>query len=441
MLRRLPLLLLLGAVPVASAAHATGIGGRRYGGAGCGVRCAPACCRQPSSSSPKELPLALRCLTRQEILGRLNAVPTFSVSSGALGLLATAGDDDDEPSCRFYLELSDARATVDALRAANPTAEIELAVVPLGTAFALCEWQEQADEEWSLDALPEAAGALADEDAWLFDEAMDDDDDDFEPAAPGWDLDDDGDEIGSYGELYQQAELRQLERDFFGVVPASGAGASDGEGLFEAGGATSLRASLVGSREELECARAVLGSAPVPPLLRRRNAREGAIPLFGFDELRFRRPAATANATATATATATAAEPGTLKAPSEDAPAEALAAGGQQVEAEAVVTPLFFHRRDLYAAWSASAAAGAASGATAGGTGAGGGVAGVAAAAAPTTTPPLRVTDLRTLAHRMEFDTGLDYRSVVLVAPKEARDFVERAQRDQGDEESAPAEA
>lgn len=91
----------------------------------------------------------------------------------------------------------------------------------------------------------------------------------------------------------------------------------------------------------------MLAASPTPALLSRRNRKEGAIPLFGSDSIRF--------------------------SPSK---AEAEAAQSE----EDYLVPLFLRREDLFNAWLASGGA----------------------ADAP---PEVQVTDLRTLVWQMECDS------------------------------------
>jgi len=192
---------------------------------------------------PVNPPVGLRCLSRQEVVDKLNAVPVFSIVNGAEQMVQTPDKESGELACRFYLEIDDAKAALQELRSNNPNAMIDVAVTPLGTAFALCEWQTPIEESLG------AAGA-EDIAADLDDEYFGDDDDDD---------DDDDDGFGDAGNVAE----------------------------------ASIEVRLQAARAEMESVRGLLKKSPVPPLLRRRNVLQGPIPLFGSDQIRFQRPAGT----------------------------------------------------------------------------------------------------------------------------------------------------
>jgi len=276
-------------------------------------------CQMMAEQQP---PLGLRVLTREELLDKLNAVPVFSVVNGAQQMLATPDETSGAPFCRFYLDVSEAQAALAELRAANPRVLIELAVTPLGTAYALSEWGDVDDVE---------AGGVAG--SGLSSRA---DDDDV--------LDDDWDDDG-------------LDDEYLG----------DGS----SGGRPEVAVRLQAAQAEVDSVGDVLGRSPVPPLLRRRNAREGPVPLFGSDLLRFQLPA--------------------------DAASDADST-------DASMVPLFFQRADFETAWAASGGA-------------------------PEKRPAAQVTDLRTLAWQMQFDPNQDWRPMLFVAPEAALDFVKEQQQ------------
>ena len=239
---------------------------------------------------PVNPPVGLRCLSRQEVVDKLNAVPVFSIVNGAEQMVQTPDKESGELACRFYLEIDDAKAALQELRSNNPNAMIDVAVTPLGTAFALCEWQTPIEESLG------AAGA-EDIAADLDDEYFGDDDDD----------DDDDDGFGDAGNVAE----------------------------------ASIEVRLQAARAEMESVRGLLKKSPVPPLLRRRNVLQGPIPLFGSDQIRFQlppdpdpdrsqirfqRPAGTA----------------------------AAADAADEKEEESTMLPLFFRRSDLLVAWVAS---------------------------------------------------------------------------------------
>ena len=190
---------------------------------------------------PVNPPVGLRCLSRQEVVDKLNAVPVFSIVNGAEQMVQTPDKESGELACRFYLEIDDAKAALQELRSNNPNAMIDVAVTPLGTAFALCEWQTPVEESLGAAGAEDIAADLDDE--YLGDDDDDDDDDDF-------------------GDAGNVAEA-------------------------------SIEVRLQAARAEMESVRGLLKKSPVPPLLRRRNVLQDPIPLFGSDQIRFQRPAGT----------------------------------------------------------------------------------------------------------------------------------------------------
>ena len=46
--------------------------------------------------------------------------------------------------------------------------------------------------------------------------------------------------------------------------------------------------------------------------------------------------------------------------------------------------------------------------------------------------PPVQVTDLRTLAYQMQYDTTRDWRPTLLVAPEAGVEFVRQQQQEAG---------
>ena len=196
----------------------------------------------PEEASP---PIGLRCLTEQEVVDKLNAVPVFSIVNGADQMLATPNED-GELACRFYLEVTEAQATLAELRAANPRATLELAVTPLGTAFAMSEWQERLQDDSVVGSGVGIGGDLGGTD-----------------------------EYGNDGEYYDDEAL-------FSSPFGSG---EDGDAP-----RMEVAVRLQANQEEVQNALAALKKAPVPPLLRRQNRLEGPIPLFGSDDLRLSMP-------------------------------------------------------------------------------------------------------------------------------------------------------
>ena len=242
---------------------------------------------------PVNPPVGLRCLSRQEVVDKLNAVPVFSIVNGAEQMVQTPDKESGELACRFYLEIDDAKAALQELRSNNPNAMIDVAVTPLGTAFALCEWQTPIEESLG------AAGA-EDIAADLDDEYFGDDDDDD---------DDDDDGFGDAGNVAE----------------------------------ASIEVRLQAARAEMESVRGLLKKSPVPPLLRRRNVLQGPIPLFGSDQIRFQLPQDP--------------DPDPDRSQirfQRPAGTAAAADAADEKEEESTMLPLFFRRSDLLVAWVAS---------------------------------------------------------------------------------------
>ena len=279
--------------------------------------------------------------------------------------MAERDEEGERSSCRFYLEISEAQAAAAELRAANPSVAIDLTVAPLGTAFALSEWQELVDEE-AIDDLPEEDDEL---DA-IFDE--DDDDEDV--------FDEEEEEEEDPDDMFPGLEtaVRGRSAGRSKRQEASGRRARPPARQRRPSGPSEALVRLQAAKGEVEAARSVLDESPVPPLLRRRNDREGPIPLFGTDALRFR------------------------MSESGEGGFESDADSDADATPE-LLTPLFFRREDFSAAWAAS-----------GGT--------------AESVPPVQVTDLRTLAYQMQYDTTQDYRRMLLVAPEPAIEFVRQQQ-------------
>jgi len=150
-----------------------------------------------------DIPVPLRPLQRQEIVEKLDAIPVFSVINRQTQQVVPTASKNGVLRCDFHLELAEATASLEMLRRGNPGVLLTLAATPLGTAFALSEW-EQVD--------------------------VDPNDDDSAPKV--------------------ELRLQACQAEALVVAP-------------------------------------LLSEAPVPPLLRRRNEVNGALPLFGSNELRF----------------------------------------------------------------------------------------------------------------------------------------------------------
>ncbi len=169
-------------------------------------------------------PIGFRPLSDQEVVDKLNGVPTFSVVNSAGQVVATP-DAEGNLRASFYLDLSEAQATFEGIRTANPGVDVNLHVAPLGSVWALSEW----------------------------DEPLGDDDDGRDAAA-----------------AEEAADLESAKEP--GEV---GAGA----------------VRLCASASEVEAVGSLLRQSPGPPLLRRRNVKEGPVPLFGSDAIRFKESA------------------------------------------------------------------------------------------------------------------------------------------------------
>ena len=76
------------------------------------------------------------CLDKQEVMGRLSAVPVFGVANGAGQLMSTVDAETGDSVVVFYLDVAEAQASLAAEAAADPTADLRLKVAPLATAFA-----------------------------------------------------------------------------------------------------------------------------------------------------------------------------------------------------------------------------------------------------------------------------------------------------------------
>ena len=369
-------------------------------------RTAPIRC-QASSSQPEDLPpppISLRCLSEQEVLDKLNVVPVFAVSNREEELVVTPGKDTGAPTCSFYLELSDALAALSELQAVDPRADVQLTVAPLGTAFALSEWEEAAvDEETPKPLISKEvmAAFLYDDD----DERAAEEEEDFSSqlaevrdaisatAQAAFMADIEDERLAGTGADALDRRPRDDDASLDGDSSGGGSGGSGGRS-FSGVRYGEIVVRLEPSQSEASRVDAALfASSPTPPLLRRRNAREGAIPLFGTDLLKFRveRDAGEYGEDAEG------AEGG-------EEGGEGGEEGGDDGDACDELIPLFFSRDDLRAAWVAS----------------GGDAASL---------PPVQLTDLRTLAYQMQFDGKTDYRPLVLVAPESAIRFVERHER------------
>ncbi|KAL3898089.1 MAG: hypothetical protein SGPRY_012915 [Prymnesium sp.] len=257
------------------------------------------------------IPVPFRPLSEQEIVDKFNSMPTFSIVNGADQTLATP-DESGELGYNFYLDLDEAQQMLEQLQQTNPLVQLDLGVVPLGTVYALSEWE----------AMPQ-----------------------------------------SFEEQMEEAD-RALEAE----EPLDAAPSSEASADIKGSGDVRPTFRLRASRAEVEAVGDALDGASAPPALRLRNQRRGVVPLFGSDQIRFQ-----------------------------------ISVGEGGAAQTEMRTPLFVSRADLVDAWVAS-----------GGT--------------SESLPELQLTDLRTLAWRMQFDGSQDWRTIMLVASDDAIAFVEQQQ-------------
>ena len=210
--------------------------------------------RTPARRSPpapvacddvEKVPIPMSPMERSEITAKLDAVPVFSVVQRDTQEVVPTSMEQGTLCCTFHLDVAEAQQALEAAQQANPVMQLQLSATPLGTAFALCEWQQQL-----------FPGGLGGGDLGG---SNDDDDDGFDSlgqdiasasADPPGDFDDELDDAAAPREVRAELRLRALET-------------------------------------EVECATPLLADAPVPPLLVRRNRLVGAVPLFGTDAIRF----------------------------------------------------------------------------------------------------------------------------------------------------------
>ena len=94
-----------------------------------------------------DVPVALRPLQRQEIVDKLDSVPVFSVVNRQTQQVVPTAAENGVLCCYFHVDVDEAAASLAKLQARNPTLELALTATPLGTAYALCEWERQASQE------------------------------------------------------------------------------------------------------------------------------------------------------------------------------------------------------------------------------------------------------------------------------------------------------
>ena len=79
------------------------------------------------------------CLDNEEVLSKLSAVPVFGVANAAGQLMSTADAESSTPVITFYLDVAEAQASLAVAAAVDPSADLKLKIVPLGTVFAQLE--------------------------------------------------------------------------------------------------------------------------------------------------------------------------------------------------------------------------------------------------------------------------------------------------------------
>ena len=106
----------------------------------------PAADGQPASGVQTSGTRRYPPLTLQEVVNKLDTIPTFHIVH-ANGQVFPNTDEDDEVAIRWYLDVDEAEAALGVLQAINPKVPLQLGVTPLGTAFAFSEgWQATPSE-------------------------------------------------------------------------------------------------------------------------------------------------------------------------------------------------------------------------------------------------------------------------------------------------------
>lgn len=97
-----------------------------------------------------------KALSRDEILDKLNAVPTFSIVNEDGGQVAMMDAVGETRACCWFTDAAEARAILKVMQEANPTAGLKLACHGLGGAFTVCNG-------WKTDEGTQAAKSAAGE--------------------------------------------------------------------------------------------------------------------------------------------------------------------------------------------------------------------------------------------------------------------------------------
>ena len=91
----------------------------------------------PASMSADE-PLKAVALTRDEIVAKLNHIPTFAIVNDDGQMVGLQDKDSGVFACCWFTDPDEAKALHEATRAANPDKKLKLVVAGMGGAFASC---------------------------------------------------------------------------------------------------------------------------------------------------------------------------------------------------------------------------------------------------------------------------------------------------------------
>ena len=87
-------------------------------------------------------------LSREDIIDKLNKVPTFAICDTESNVVPVCMDGTNQDIC-WFTDAAEAKHLLELTRAANEDKEFHLAVTPLGLAFVKCHGFEDDDEEES----------------------------------------------------------------------------------------------------------------------------------------------------------------------------------------------------------------------------------------------------------------------------------------------------
>ena len=79
-----------------------------------------------------------KALTREEILHKLNDIPVFCILNSDGGIVGMRANEEETPSCCWFVDALEARALLKASIADNPDAGLHLAVHGFGAVFTKC---------------------------------------------------------------------------------------------------------------------------------------------------------------------------------------------------------------------------------------------------------------------------------------------------------------